>query len=152
MALLTDEQIDRFWEQGYLVAPGGATAAQVSAMSAEINGWIEDSRSQVANYGDTADGKAVLSGDAIPMNRNFIDDIPSGIVIDVRESLAALARVREMKPVREAEHVGVHGDGRDAEAGVEEDVRYLPAHPGQCDQGIEIVGRLPAVRLAQDPA
>ena len=58
MALLTDEQIDRFWEQGYLVAPGGATAAQVSAMSAEIDGWIEDSRSQVANYGDTADGKA----------------------------------------------------------------------------------------------
>ena len=58
MALLTEEQIDRFWEQGYLVAPGGATAAQVSAMSAEIDGWIEDSRSQVANYGDTADGKA----------------------------------------------------------------------------------------------
>ena len=63
-----------------------------------------------------------------------------------------IARVREMKPVREPEHVSVHGDGRDAEAVVEEDVRYLPAHPGQCDQGIEIVGRLPAVRLAQDPA
>jgi phytanoyl-CoA hydroxylase len=58
MALLTDEQIDRFWEQGYLVAPGGATAAQVSAMGAEIDGWIENSRSQIANYGDTADGKA----------------------------------------------------------------------------------------------
>ncbi len=47
---------------------------------------------------DTDQGKAVLSGDAIPMNRNFTDDIPSGIVIDVRESLAALARIRDMRP------------------------------------------------------
>ena len=58
MTLLTTGQIDRFWKQGYLVAPGGATAAQLSAMGAEVDGWIEESRSQVANYGDTADGKA----------------------------------------------------------------------------------------------
>jgi glyoxylase-like metal-dependent hydrolase (beta-lactamase superfamily II) len=47
---------------------------------------------------DTTDGKAVLTGDAIPSNRNFIEDIPSGIVIDVQEAVNALARVREMNP------------------------------------------------------
>jgi glyoxylase-like metal-dependent hydrolase (beta-lactamase superfamily II) len=47
---------------------------------------------------DTAAGKVVLSGDAIPTNRNFTDDIPSGIVVDLREAVAALARVRELAP------------------------------------------------------
>lgn len=47
---------------------------------------------------DTAAGKAVLTGDAIPTNRNFVEDIPSGIVIDLQEAVNALARVRDMKP------------------------------------------------------
>ena len=47
---------------------------------------------------DTAAGKAVLSGDVIPMHRNFTDDIPSGIVTDVREAIGALARIRDMAP------------------------------------------------------
>ncbi len=47
---------------------------------------------------DTAAGKAILTGDAIPTNRNFVEDIPSGIVIDLQEAVNALARVRDMKP------------------------------------------------------
>lgn len=48
---------------------------------------------------DTAEGTAVITGDAIPLNRNFVDNIPSGIVVNTLEALAALERVRAIKPV-----------------------------------------------------
>jgi glyoxylase-like metal-dependent hydrolase (beta-lactamase superfamily II) len=47
---------------------------------------------------DTAEGLAVITGDAIPLQRNFIDDIPSGIVTDTLEAIAALERVRGLDP------------------------------------------------------
>lgn len=48
---------------------------------------------------DTAEGKAVITGDAVPLHRNYCDNIPSGIVVDVFEAIAALERVRELQPV-----------------------------------------------------
>lgn len=47
---------------------------------------------------DTAEGKAVITGDAVPLHRNYIENIPSGIVVDVREAIRALERVRAMRP------------------------------------------------------
>lgn len=47
---------------------------------------------------DTQDGRAVISGDAIPLHRNYLDNIPSGIVVDTLEALAALDRVRALRP------------------------------------------------------
>lgn len=58
MTVLTPEQIERFWAQGFLVAQGGATAAQISALSAEVDSWVEESRGHESNYGETIDGKA----------------------------------------------------------------------------------------------
>lgn len=48
---------------------------------------------------DTAEGTAVITGDAIPLHRNYIDNIPSGIVVNTIEAIAALQRVRNLHPV-----------------------------------------------------
>ena len=53
---------------------------------------------------DTPQGEAVITGDAIPLHRNYRDNIPSGIVVDTLEALAALARVRSLQPA--ALHTG----------------------------------------------
>ncbi|MEO7135712.1 MAG: N-acyl homoserine lactonase family protein [Vicinamibacterales bacterium] len=48
---------------------------------------------------DTQDGTAVVTGDAIPLHRNYTDNIPSGIVVNAVEAIAALERVRALRPV-----------------------------------------------------
>lgn len=58
MAVLTQAQIDRFWRDGYLVAEGGATPAQLGALNAELGRWVDESRSHRSNYGRLVDGKA----------------------------------------------------------------------------------------------
>ena len=49
--MLTDAQIERFWQDGCLVAEGAVTAAQLAAMRAEIAGWVEMSRAHTAPFG-----------------------------------------------------------------------------------------------------
>ena len=48
----------------------------------------------------TPEGLAVLSGDAIPMNRNYIEAIPTGILVDLFEVINARKRIRGMQPKR----------------------------------------------------
>jgi len=43
-----------------------------------------------------AQGLSVLTGDAIPMNRNFRQAIPSGILVNLPDAVAALRIVREL--------------------------------------------------------
>lgn len=45
------------------------------------------------------DGLAVIAADAIPLNRNFTDFVPNGILVDVVDAIAALKAVRELLPV-----------------------------------------------------
>ena len=49
--MLTDVQIERFWQDGYLVADDAVTAAQLAAMRAEIKDWVEASRAHTAPFG-----------------------------------------------------------------------------------------------------
>jgi len=49
--MLTDAQIEWFWQDGYLVARDAVTAAQLAAMRAEIDGWVEASRAHAAPFG-----------------------------------------------------------------------------------------------------
>lgn len=49
---------------------------------------------------DTADGLAVLTGDVIPMNANYTQDLPTGILVDLLEVLAARRLLRAWQPVR----------------------------------------------------
>ncbi len=58
MTRLTRAEIETFWSQGYVVASGGATAEQIAAMKTEVAAWVEESRGQPSNYGETVNGKA----------------------------------------------------------------------------------------------
>jgi phytanoyl-CoA hydroxylase len=49
--MLTDAQIERFWQDGYLVADEAVTAAQLAAMRAEIEDWVEASRAHSVPFG-----------------------------------------------------------------------------------------------------
>ena len=48
---------------------------------------------------DTAEGRCVLTGDAVPLHRNYVENIPSGIIVDMIEAVAAIERVRALDPV-----------------------------------------------------
>ncbi len=56
--MLSEDQIRQFHDEGYTIARGVLDAAQVATLTDEIDGWIEESRVQTANYGQTLDGKA----------------------------------------------------------------------------------------------
>lgn len=45
------------------------------------------------------DGLAVIAGDAIPLNRNYTDLVPNGILVNVVDAVAALKTVRALRPV-----------------------------------------------------
>jgi glyoxylase-like metal-dependent hydrolase (beta-lactamase superfamily II) len=47
---------------------------------------------------DTAEGCAVLTGDAIPMNRNYSDAIPTGLFVDLVEVMNARSLIRRLEP------------------------------------------------------
>ncbi|HVO88590.1 MAG TPA: N-acyl homoserine lactonase family protein [Casimicrobiaceae bacterium] len=47
---------------------------------------------------DAVEGTSVITGDAIPLHRNYLENIPSGIVVNTLEAIAALERVRALRP------------------------------------------------------
>ena len=49
--MLTDAQVERFWQDGCLVADDAVTAAQLAAMRAEIARWVEASRAHTEPFG-----------------------------------------------------------------------------------------------------
>jgi len=81
--------------QGRIRAIDGDTAIATGLKAVRVGGHTPGSQMLVV---DTADGTAVLSGDAIPLHRNYLDNIPSGIVVNTVEAIAALERVRALRP------------------------------------------------------
>ncbi|HWK43772.1 MAG TPA: phytanoyl-CoA dioxygenase family protein [Stellaceae bacterium] len=55
--LLTANDIARFREDGYVMLPGLVDAGAVTAMQAELDRWIEESRGHTANWGELPRGK-----------------------------------------------------------------------------------------------
>ncbi len=56
--MLSQDQIRQFRDDGYTIARGVLDASRVAALTGELDAWIEESRTQTANYGETLDGKA----------------------------------------------------------------------------------------------
>ncbi len=56
--MLNEEQLDRFWTDGYLVVENGVLENQLAALNRQLEAWIEESRRQISNFGETIDGKA----------------------------------------------------------------------------------------------
>jgi ectoine hydroxylase-related dioxygenase (phytanoyl-CoA dioxygenase family) len=57
MQALTEDQKSFFWENGYLMASGAVTAAELAALRRDFNAWVEESRSKTQNYGAMVDGR-----------------------------------------------------------------------------------------------
>ena len=47
----------------------------------------------------TMEGPAVITGDAVPLNRNLLDNIPNAVHIDLADAIHALDRVRRLDAV-----------------------------------------------------
>jgi len=48
---------------------------------------------------DTTEGTALITGDVVPLARNYETGTPNGILVNLLDSIAALKRVRELQPV-----------------------------------------------------
>jgi ectoine hydroxylase-related dioxygenase (phytanoyl-CoA dioxygenase family) len=56
--MLSKEQIDRFWDEGFLVVPDAVTPAELAAMRAQIASWVDESRAHREPFGTpTLDGR-----------------------------------------------------------------------------------------------
>ena len=58
MRNLTQEQIDAFWFDGFLVIEEAVSKGELAELKAEFNNWVEESRSHNDDYGETLDGRA----------------------------------------------------------------------------------------------
>ncbi|MGB1872852.1 MAG: phytanoyl-CoA dioxygenase family protein, partial [Candidatus Puniceispirillaceae bacterium] len=58
MGLLSQTQKDTFWEDGFLVVEDAVSGAQLERLRAVFTGWVEESRSETEDYGETLDGRA----------------------------------------------------------------------------------------------
>jgi len=83
-------------EAGRIQPVDGDTQVVEGVNAVRVGGHTPGSQMLIV---DTAEGKAILTGDAVPLHRNYIDNIPSGIVVDVFEAIAAIERVRALRPV-----------------------------------------------------
>jgi len=82
-------------EEGRIRPIDGDTAIAPGLTAIRVGGHTPGSQMLVV---DTAEGTSVLSGDAIPLHRNYLENIPSGIVVNTVEAIAALDRVRALSP------------------------------------------------------
>jgi len=56
--MLTREQIDDFWRDGYIVASNAVSAEQLRRLRDDVHGWVEASRAHDAPFGEpTVDGR-----------------------------------------------------------------------------------------------
>lgn len=56
--MLTREQMDRFWRDGYIVAQGAVSPEQLRGLRDDLHAWVEASRAHTAPFGEpTVDGR-----------------------------------------------------------------------------------------------
>ncbi len=57
-AVLSDLEIEAYWQNGYAVVPEALTPQQLNALRADFDSWVDESRQHDVAYGDTPDGRA----------------------------------------------------------------------------------------------
>ena len=57
MALLTQDQKDHFWRDGFVVLENAVTPDELASLRQEFSNWVEESRSHSEDYGETLDGR-----------------------------------------------------------------------------------------------
>ena len=57
--MLSREQLESFWRDGYLAAENAVAAEQLRGLRDDIHEWVEESRAHDAPFGEpTVDGRA----------------------------------------------------------------------------------------------
>ena len=57
--MISKEQVDDFWRNGFLVAEDAVDSRQLAALREVLAGWVEESRAHDAPFGEpTEDGRA----------------------------------------------------------------------------------------------
>lgn len=87
--------LGRLIDEGRIRPVDGDQPIAPGLQAIRVGGHTPGSQMLVAN---TAEGPAVITGDAVPLHRNYLDNIPSGIVVNAVEAIAALERVRALRP------------------------------------------------------
>ena len=55
--MLTDRQVTEFWHDGVVTVPDAVNPTQLAALRADLDGWVEESRSHEEPWGETLDGR-----------------------------------------------------------------------------------------------
>ena len=55
--MLTDRQVTEFWRDGVVTVPDAVNPTQLAALRADLDGWVEESRSHEEPWGETLDGR-----------------------------------------------------------------------------------------------
>ena len=55
--MLTDRQVTEFWRDGVVTVPDAVNPTQLAALRADLDGWVEESRSHEEPWGKTLDGR-----------------------------------------------------------------------------------------------
>ncbi len=58
MSVLSNEQIEAFWRDGFLVVQDAVSPEQLEGLRREFGGWVAESRDHGDDYGQTLDGRA----------------------------------------------------------------------------------------------
>jgi len=58
MAVLSQQQIETFWQQGFLMVEDVVDSQDLQAMSDDFSTWVEGSKAYDSAYGETIDGRA----------------------------------------------------------------------------------------------
>lgn len=56
--VLTQDEIDGYWRDGYVFVPDALTPQQLAALQADFAAWVDESRAHDEPYGVTDDGRA----------------------------------------------------------------------------------------------
>lgn len=56
--VLSSEQIDAYWRDGYLVMPDALDAGRVATLNEVFQTWCDESAAETSSYGQTVDGRA----------------------------------------------------------------------------------------------
>lgn len=57
MSTLTEDQVQQFWQDGFLVVQDAVDPEQLAALRSVFTEWVEESRTKDADYGETLDGR-----------------------------------------------------------------------------------------------
>ena len=90
------EMLNALLDSGRVQAVEGDSILRDGVRLVHVGGHTPGSQIVVV---DRSDGCAVIAGDAIPLNRNYSDFVPNGILVNVVDAVAALKTVRALRPV-----------------------------------------------------